>query len=82
VIKAPEFDNVPGFDKSKNGLWEVELQVIRGFVYVNLSNDGESKAPTGTTTPVRLLNWNRNELYCAAEWKFEAKFNWKLAGMV
>jgi phenylpropionate dioxygenase-like ring-hydroxylating dioxygenase large terminal subunit len=82
LIKAPEFDNVPGFDKSKNGLWEVGIQVLYGFVYVKLDSDAGSKAPAITTTPVRLLNWNRTELHCAADWRFEAKCNWKLAGML
>ncbi|KAH8647446.1 Rieske [2Fe-2S] iron-sulfur domain-containing protein, partial [Tricladium varicosporioides] len=36
LIKAPEFENVPDFDKSVNGLWEVETEVKSGMIFINL----------------------------------------------
>lgn len=37
LVKAPQFDNVPGFDKAQNGLFEIHVHTTdHGWVFVNL----------------------------------------------
>ncbi|KAJ5519271.1 Aromatic-ring-hydroxylating dioxygenase alpha subunit [Penicillium expansum] len=44
LVKAPQFDDVPGFDKSQNSLFEVHTHTTdQGMVFVNL-NSGEPAA--------------------------------------
>jgi phenylpropionate dioxygenase-like ring-hydroxylating dioxygenase large terminal subunit len=41
LVKAPQFDDVPGFDKSQNSLFEIHAHTTdHGLVFVNL-NAGE-----------------------------------------
>ncbi|CAI7662497.1 unnamed protein product [Penicillium crustosum] len=40
LVKAPQFDDVPGFDKSQNSLFEVHTHTTdQGMVFVNLNSD-------------------------------------------
>lgn len=80
LIKAPEFENVPGFDKNMNGLWEVAIEVRRSFIYVNLES-GKSGALDLGDAESRLASYVAPEMRCIADWKFEAAFNWKLLGL-
>ena len=42
LIKAPHFDNVAGFEKSQNGLFEINTQVSdEGFVFANMQAQEE-----------------------------------------
>ncbi|KAJ5831436.1 uncharacterized protein N7525_009689 [Penicillium rubens] len=44
LVKAPQFDDVPGFDKSQNSLFEVHTYTTdQGMIFVNLSS-GEPAA--------------------------------------
>lgn len=44
LVKAPHFDDVPGFDKSHNSLFEIHARTTNhGMVFVNL-NAGEAEA--------------------------------------
>ena len=81
LIKAPEFENVPGFDKSKNSLWEVRSVVKAGLLFVNLdSNDNVGMLDVPHLETV-LMNPSPQNLHCAREWKFDGAFNWKIAGV-
>jgi hypothetical protein len=59
----------------------VGSQIRDGFVYVNLDSNGDDKAPINTKGRAMLDNMNLQVLHCTAEWKFDADFSWKLAGM-
>lgn len=80
LTKAPEFDKVPGFDKSQNSLFPIHTRVDEhGFVYVNLDANedaGESELPqvrkAGKPTDI---NHDSCWLHC---WEFKGKFNWKV----
>jgi hypothetical protein len=80
LIKAPEFENVQGFDKDLNGLWEVKTEIRESMVFVNLDvgNEVTSQVLGGVENDLR--RWGANEMISIEEWKFEGKFNWKLAG--
>ena len=81
LTKAPEFDRIPGFDKSKNSLFEIHARVDNhGFAYVNLDarkEAGESElwelTKHGKPTDI---NHDSCWLHC---WELKGNFNWKVA---
>jgi phenylpropionate dioxygenase-like ring-hydroxylating dioxygenase large terminal subunit len=78
LVKAPEFENVPGFDKSMNALWEVKIEVINSMVFVNF--DARKTVPdVELKWTKKFETWNMEDIRCTAEWKVDARFNWKLA---
>lgn len=81
LIKAPEFDNVPGFDKDLNGLWEIALEVRQSLLFVNLDAAKKSQGLVLGDVESTLARWRVSEMRCISDWKFEAAFNWKLLGL-
>ncbi|KUJ08293.1 ISP domain-containing protein [Mollisia scopiformis] len=80
LIKAPEFENVPGFDKDMNGLWEVAIEIRQSLLFVNLeAGEPQQRLDLGSTE-VLLAKWKISDMKCISDWKFEAAFNWKLLG--
>jgi nitrite reductase/ring-hydroxylating ferredoxin subunit len=80
LIKAPEFENVAGFDKAMNGLWELKTEVRVGLVFVNFQvGSGEPELNLGDSESV-MKKWRIGEMKWAHGWKAEGAFNWKLAG--
>lgn len=80
LIKAPEFDKVPGFDRSANGLWEVRVEIRESMVFVNF-NAGTIVAPLILGgVHVRLRRWGSTKMKPVEDWKVEGVFNWKLFG--
>jgi phenylpropionate dioxygenase-like ring-hydroxylating dioxygenase large terminal subunit len=81
LIKAPEFETVPGFDKDVNGLWELPIEIRYGLVFINFDAQGGGvRLDLGTTEPL-LQKWNFEQRKCIAEWRVEGDFNWKLLGL-
>lgn len=80
LIKAPEFDNVKGFEKAMNGLWEVRTEIRQSMVFVNLDADNEVTSQALGDIDADLRLWRVAELSWIEEWKLEGEFNWKLAG--
>jgi phenylpropionate dioxygenase-like ring-hydroxylating dioxygenase large terminal subunit len=81
LTKAPEFDTVPGFDKKKNGLWEIHVKVsAQGLVFVNIDAakvvEDSMLEELDTRTKYRNMSLSKR----MAEWRYEGNFNWKLAG--
>lgn len=80
LIKAPYFDNLTGFDKSLNSLFEIYTkQDSRGFLHINVSRDKSLPA----TAPVAGLEMDKlekigpdTELLESIE--FSGNFNWKV----
>lgn len=81
LIKAPEFDNVPGFDKEANALWEVALEVRQSLLFVNLDAGKPTRDLALDGFEGLLGKWRVPEMRCISDWKFEATFNWKLLGL-
>jgi len=74
LIKAPKFDEVQGFDKSQNGLFEIRTFVdSSGFVYVNFDVYGSDGLTIRVGVPIRA------RLSLVESWSVEADFNWKIA---
>jgi hypothetical protein len=85
-VKAPQFDDVPGFDKSENSLFEIHTHTTEhGYVFVNL-NAGEPVAFDNSTHQT-VENFART---AAAGSKSElitgqtltGEFNWKVGGII
>jgi phenylpropionate dioxygenase-like ring-hydroxylating dioxygenase large terminal subunit len=82
LIKAPEFDNVPGFDKGKNGLWEVKTEVREGMVFVNFDARPSAEASSlEDSETVVLRQWDTARMTYVADFRFEVAANWKSLGM-
>ncbi|KAF8858672.1 ISP domain-containing protein, partial [Acephala macrosclerotiorum] len=81
LTKAPEFDNVPGFDKEANALWEVALEVRQSLLFVNLDAGEPTQELALGDVGSLLSKWRVPEMRCISDWKFEAAFNWKLLGL-
>lgn len=74
LIKAPKFEEVAGFDKSQNGLYEIRTFIdSSGFVYVNLDIYGSDGLTIRVGVPIRA------RLTSVESWNIDAQFNWKLA---
>jgi Phenylpropionate dioxygenase and related ring-hydroxylating dioxygenases, large terminal subunit len=84
LVKAPQFDDVPGFDKAENSLFEIHTHTTEhGYVFVNL-NAGEPAA-FDNSSHLALDDFGRT---AAAGLRSEfvtgqtlvGEFNWKLGG--
>ncbi|TXB97528.1 hypothetical protein FocTR4_00011165 [Fusarium oxysporum f. sp. cubense] len=80
LIKAPYFDNLTGFDKSLNSLFEIYTkQDSRGFLHINVSRDEGLPA----TAPVAGLEMDKLEktgpdIELLESIEFSGNFNWKV----
>ena len=76
LVKAPKFEDMAGFDKQRNGLYEVALGVdAEGFIFVNFKNDAALR-PAWTSSPQDfgdLIHWESFEI--------KLNMNWRFAGM-
>jgi len=85
LIKAPEFDHVPGFDKSINGLWEVSVQVNESLIFVNLDKQCVPQS-LGAQKQKILRSWKLEEMTSIIQWTVDSKgknksnFNWNPLG--
>lgn len=74
LIQAPKFEDVAGFDRGANGLFEVRTFIdSSGFVYVNLDVYGSDGLTIRVGVPIRA------KLDLIENWSVEAPFNWKIA---
>ncbi|KAJ6088476.1 hypothetical protein N7486_009737 [Penicillium sp. IBT 16267x] len=82
LVKAPKFDDVPGFDKSENSLFEIHTHTTnQGWVFVNL--DAGEPSPMEESTLSVLDDFARHAaLGTRSEWiagqTLTGAFNWKL----
>ncbi|CAI6086643.1 unnamed protein product [Clonostachys chloroleuca] len=81
LTKAPQFDNVPGFDKSKNSLFEIHTKVdASGFIHINLTGD-QSPVDNNLPEPEKIGRPARvsPSSQFLHGWEMEGKYNWKAA---
>lgn len=88
LIKAPQFENVEGFDRSRNGLFEISLQVTdSGLVFVNFNASIDEPAVIfqdwydgGVKGDVEMLGLAKKGGYAWSQsWTIDGNFNWKAA---
>jgi len=80
LIKAPEFENIAGFEKEKNGLWEVNTEIREGMVFVNFDAKRGVESVNLRESQDALIRWDMGLMKCIAGWKIEAPVNWKFFG--
>jgi phenylpropionate dioxygenase-like ring-hydroxylating dioxygenase large terminal subunit len=81
LVKAPEFDAVPGFDKNVNGLWEIKTEIRESMVFINFDGSSDvSRLDLGCAEDM-LKKWKLTQMKCVADWRAEGSFNWKLIGL-
>ncbi|KAF5658585.1 choline monooxygenase [Fusarium heterosporum] len=82
LIKAPYFDNKPGFDKSMNSLFGISTKEDKnGFLYINPGTDNKiakSILQQGITTGSLIkITPDTSQLH---SFQLNGTFNWKLIG--
>ncbi|KAF5602461.1 choline monooxygenase [Fusarium pseudocircinatum] len=81
LTKAPQFEDVIGFDKSQNGLFPVHTKMDDdGFLHINLNSSAEA----GDTKLERAKAIGRpvatdQTQHYLGSWEVKGKFNWKVA---
>lgn len=84
LVKAPQFDGIPGFDKSENGLFEIHTHTTdQGLVFVNL--DTGTPAPFSDSIASDLDRFtDAVGLVSKPKWlagqTLSGTFNWKFGG--
>ncbi|GAD95714.1 Rieske 2Fe-2S family protein [Paecilomyces variotii No. 5] len=83
LAKAPQFQDVPNFNKEDNGLLPVHVKIDgRGFIWVNLE---ASETPSvqwdslfsGSDTRDRLNQFNMDDYVFHHTWSIKGNYNWK-----
>ncbi|KAH0593038.1 hypothetical protein MHUMG1_09285 [Metarhizium humberi] len=80
LVKAPYFDNLPGFDKSQNSLFEIHTKEDGyGFLHINVS----AREDVATTTPPEAtrsgeLGQIKLDSHLIDTMEFKGRFNWKV----
>lgn len=80
LVKAPYFDNLPGFDKSQNSLFKIHTKEDgNGFLHINVS----AREDVATTTPPEAtrsgeLGQIKLESHLIDTMEFKGRFNWKV----
>lgn len=83
LAKAPRFDEVGGFDKSRNGLLPIHIHVDqRGFVWINLEAGEKPRTPWtdtfhGADTHPRLQAFDMDDYTFDHTWNMDGQYNWK-----
>jgi nitrite reductase/ring-hydroxylating ferredoxin subunit len=84
LVKAPQFDGIPGFDKSENSLFEIYTHTTKqGWIFVNI-DAGEPTCLPGSTA-LDLDRFARKVgLVSESKWlagqTLTGTFNWKFGG--
>lgn len=82
LVKAPQFENVKGFNKSENGLFEIKVWVdANGFVFASLDPKTmpiDTESVLQNIDDCRRLRGLDSSASPVASWDLEASFNWKL----
>ncbi|KAF5968135.1 choline monooxygenase [Fusarium bulbicola] len=80
LTKAPYFDNLPGFDRSLNSLFEIHTeQDSGGFLHVNVSRDEVVPAAAVSTglEKDKIEKFGRDSKFVGS-FECSGKFNWKI----
>lgn len=84
LVKAPQFDGIPGFDKSENGLFEIHTHTTKqGWIFVNLDAGEPGCFPESTALDLNRLAGTVgfvSESKWLAGQTLTGMFNWKFGG--
>ncbi|KAL2007371.1 hypothetical protein VTN00DRAFT_8809 [Thermoascus crustaceus] len=81
LVKAPHFENVPSFDKSQNGLFEIHTRTTEhGLIFINLdANPTVPEVDSACSDAFASREGLTLKSTWVAGWTFEGAFNWKVA---
>lgn len=83
-MKAPQFDDVPGFDESQNSLFEVHTHTTdQGMVFVNLKSSEpaafDSAVASSLSAFSRIAGLKAKSAWVVGQ-TLSGDFNWKVDG--
>ncbi|KAH8809402.1 rieske [2Fe-2S] domain protein [Xylogone sp. PMI_703] len=84
LAKAPGYQELGSFDKSKNGLFQIHVHVDNnGFIWVNLDAGAKPEVAweddfKGIDLQPRFKNYNFEEYIFDHTWEMEGDYNWKI----
>jgi phenylpropionate dioxygenase-like ring-hydroxylating dioxygenase large terminal subunit len=83
-VKAPQFDDVPGFDKSQNSLFEVHTHTTdQGLIFVNLNSGEATVFDSELASTLRefshIVGLEAKSTWVAGQ-TLSGDFNWKIGG--
>lgn len=84
LAKAPGYQDLPGFDKTKNNLFPVHVHVDRnGFIWVNLDGGEKPEIPweedfKDIDLLPRFQEHNFDDYVFDHSWEMEGAYNWKI----
>lgn len=83
LAKAPRYDELEGFDKSKNGFFSVHVKIdAAGFVWVNLDSSDHpepwEKSFAGIDKQDRFKAFNFDDFILDHDYGMEGMYNWKI----
>lgn len=83
LAKAPKYQELPTFDKSANGLFQIHVHVDNlGFVWINLDSEPEptvswSEYFSSVDLQDRLQKFDMSQYHFDHQWGMVGDYNWK-----
>ena len=84
LAKAPQYQDLPGFDKTQNSLFPVHVHIdVNGFIWVNLDGKAQPEIAwdddfSGIDTQERIADIQFQEYKFDHEWQMDGPWNWKI----
>ncbi|KAF2716875.1 ISP domain-containing protein [Polychaeton citri CBS 116435] len=85
LAKAPDYNRLDYFDKTKNGLFPIHVHVdSNGFIWINLDSSEKPEESwvemfSGVDEQERFEKFDFNEYKLDHTYELEANYNWKIA---
>lgn len=83
LAKAPRYEEIQEFDKSRNGLFKVHVHIDQmGFIWVNLDSEDTPGVPweqdfASVDFQPRLKQFDTSRYHFDHQWKMLGDYNWK-----
>lgn len=84
LAKAPGYQDIEGFDKSKNSLLPIHVHIdLKGFIWVNLDASEKPEIAwsddyDGTDRQTKSEGYNFDDYHFDHAWEMEGEYNWKI----
>ena len=84
LAKAPKYEELQGFDKSRNGLFPIHVRIdVNGFIWVNLDSKEVPEVAweddfAGIDEQERLKQYNFDDYVLDSVYQMDGAYNWKI----